>query len=79
MTKSKAKTPSFRFDPELSVNDNVLAFLSEMDTRNHRLAEIFRQNISKMIPLPADQQARSAARVAFNAAVIAALTIPNSK
>jgi hypothetical protein len=63
----------FRFDQELSTDDNIKSFYFYLQNIDPDLAEILKANIGKLIPLPPQGSKRSDARIAFNRAVIDAL------
>lgn len=74
MVKAKS-SKTFQFDPTRTVDDNIERFLDVLDARDSDLATIFRQQIGLMLPLPLDPQARSAARMKFNSAVLKAIDV----
>lgn len=71
--------PPFRFDPALSLKENIDRFLAHLRRRDPELSELFAAQLSGMLPLPQDAQERAARRLAFNAAIAAALDADGKK
>ena len=63
----------FSFEPELSPQANIERFYKYLEKIDQEMTQVFRANIDKLLPLPADSQGRTSARIAFNAAVADAL------
>lgn len=58
--------PAFNFDPTLSAEDNIRAFLAHMKTKDQEMADILESNLSDLTPFPEEQQPRSQVRTEFN-------------
>ena len=63
----------FSFEPELSPQANIERFYKYLEKIDQEMTQVFRANIDKLLPLPADSQGRTSARMAFNTAVVDAL------
>jgi len=63
----------FSFEPELSPHANIERFFKYLEKIDQEMTQVFRANIDKLLPLPADSQGRTSARMAFNTAIVDAL------
>lgn len=60
---------SFNFDANKSTAENLEKFLDHLKSKDAEMAELFKDNIMKMIPLP-EGQAKTSARKEFNKSII---------
>jgi hypothetical protein len=65
--------PEFSFDPDLGPAENIERFHRHMATVDPELAELLRNHIGEVLPLPTGSPQRTAKRSAFNRAIAAAL------
>jgi hypothetical protein len=71
---------SFKFDINVTVGENIELFFMLMKLVDEEMADLLIRNIEKMTPLPEQPRQRTAARVAFNIAVMDGLeNLSNSK
>ena len=64
---------SFKFDINMTVEENIELFFMLMKLIDEEMADLLVNNIDKMTPLPDQQRHRTTARVAFNEAIMEGL------
>jgi hypothetical protein len=63
----------FKFDINKSVQENIDSFIELMGLVDEEMAKLLVSNMDKMIPFPDQGPQRTAARVAFNKAIMEGL------
>lgn len=69
----------FKFDINKSVEENINIFFAIMKLADEEMAELLINNIDKMTPLPDQARQRTAARIAFNQAIMEGLETLNKQ
>jgi hypothetical protein len=73
MAQSSGAT-QFQFDETLTPGENIRRFLEFMRNDDAELTQLLASNIDVLLPLPADSQARAAARIKFAARLLKELS-----
>ena len=67
------RSADFKFDSNRSIDENLAAFVQTLHAEDPELAALFEVEFQKLLPLPLEAAARTAARTRFNSAIATGL------